>query len=124
MEQTITCADCGHEHTAKRKNARYCGICRLFRNLIYLGARTSRCASCDGKFSPLHVNDKLCANCDFSQGKDGRGNCALCEQKDMPLVKAEVAVCVYCAKDPTRRDVFTRAIGKKRKARMDKAVPA
>lgn len=119
-ELTIECADCRHSHTAHRKNAKYCGVCRLFRDLIYLGGRRSRCASCDEKFAPLNVNDRLCATCDLEMHppKD-LGDCALCDAENTVLVRPGIAVCVTCAKDPKHRDVFTRAVGKKRKTRME-----
>lgn len=118
-DHSIHCADCGHPATAKRKNQRYCGVCRLFRNLIYLGGRTVRCASCDTKFAPLHVNDKLCADCDFDKEKLPKGRCAFCEQDERPLVKEDVSICIACAKDPSHRDKVTRALGKKRRQRQE-----
>lgn len=114
------CADCGEPTTATRKNARYCPVCRLFRNLIYLGSNRQTCASCETKFAPLTVNERLCSDCDLTTAKRQGGSCAICEQRGVPLVAEGVAICIYCARAPEKRDVVTRALGKRRRTQTEK----
>lgn len=118
LDYQINCDDCGTEHVARRKNVRYCGVCRMFRNLVYLGNRKAKCSSCETKFAPLTANDQLCASCDFLSESNPKGACAFCSSVDVPLIHPELAVCLACGKDATIRSKVTAAIGKKRRARQ------
>lgn len=118
MKTTISCADCGHDQVVSRRNARYCYVCRTFRDLIYLGSRRGKCSSCQEKFAPIKANDRLCANCDFLVENNPTGHCAFCD-KDGLLISPELAVCVACAKNPELRDKVTQAVGKKRRLRQE-----
>lgn len=118
MDTPIKCADCGEPYTAKRRNAKYCRLCRLFRDLIYLDRRTHECVSCGDRFAPLHSNDKLCAICDFATKTADAKKCSFCSEK-RATVNAEVSVCLGCAKDPKHRRLLIQATGKKRRTRTE-----
>lgn len=116
----IICADCGAERQARNKNTKYCRVCRLSRNLVYLRKRqtTSTCVLCDTKFAPLQVGDDLCAKCDYQPESAPVVVCALCNESRRSIDN-DIAVCLECAKDPEKRDVFLRALKKKINARLE-----
>lgn len=114
---TIHCADCDREAQAHKANMKYCAVCRLFRNLVYLENRTTDCVSCSEKFAPFRRGDVLCADCDVVRPRAyTEGTCALCAGGTYPLLHADVAVCLRCAKDPAQRRTFLQAVAKKRNA--------
>lgn len=114
----IYCADCGAERKARNKNTRYCRVCRLGRNIAFLGQRTNTCWMCEERFAPLSANDPMCANCDYKSASATVAECALCHEQ-APRVDHEIAVCIACAKDPKKRPLFARALHKKVKARIE-----
>lgn len=113
----IHCADCGDSVRAKRPNTKYCKLCRLYRNVVYIASRSATCCSCESQFAPLHRNDQLCPDCDFLAENNPRGSCAFCEKEDELRVCAGVALCNRCAKTPALRHRVTLALAKKRAAR-------
>lgn len=113
-----TCEDCGHEYQSKRANAKYCGVCRLFRDLVYHGKRKQTCLDCGERFAPFKSGERLCSNCDFiGSANYAAGACALCKHSTHPLLSTDIAVCLGCARDPDKRDIFTKAVAKKRQSR-------
>lgn len=115
----ITCEDCGQPYTAIRKNAKYCRVCRLLRNAIYLGDRTQTCLICEQDYAPLQ-RDKLsiCGSCNPNSYKhDVEGTCVFCKTKDGRLIHEDIKVCRRCAQDPEQRELFIKALGKKKAQR-------
>lgn len=113
-EFTITCEDCGKEVSTPRRNTKYCIVCRLFRNTVFIGHRTKVCVECEKRFAPLNRGDVLCGGCDFTK-KFVEGSCALCERKSERLLHPDLKVCSMCATDPDKRTLFQRALAKKRR---------
>lgn len=125
MPQTINCKDCGAPRETKHRNTRYCHVCRLFRNLVFVSRRTAACVSCDGRFAPIKRDDQLCGFCDFL-GETHRvtGKCGVCGQKT-ELVRREIRVCVPCLKAPDKRQLVIKALNKRRQEQREAAeVPA
>jgi hypothetical protein len=116
--QIIHCADCGQSHEVRRSNAKYCPTCRLFRNLVYLKGRTTKCVSCEDRFAVMHANDNLCSKCDFLSENNPRGHCAICKAADVRLVKGALAVCLACAKSEEHRDTVLRSLAQRRRKQM------
>jgi hypothetical protein len=121
--RTIRCADCGHGRETARANTKYCRLCRLFRDLSHLKGRTSTCIACGARFAPLTANDGLCSKCDFLAENNARGRCNICETDNALLIKAGVAVCNGCAKDPKRRKVVVMAVAQKRRRQIEAPDP-
>jgi hypothetical protein len=118
--QERACEDCGGSYLAKRSNAKYCSICRLFRDLTWLRNRQYTCLDCEARFAPFKSNEQLCSKCDFIGSKNYvEGTCALCQHSSYPLLSADVAVCLGCARDPDKRAIFLKAIANKRRNRRD-----
>lgn len=122
-ERLIQCADCSSDTKTVRSNTKYCGICRLYRDLLFLGTRTYKCFACDTPFAPLSVNGHLCPNCDvFNHALDSAGVCAFCATESEKLIRSDVSVCRDCAGDPANRKTLVAALRQKQDAR--KAQPA
>lgn len=118
--RTIQCADCGHPYETTRKNTLYCDVCRLSRDVMYMGTRTTKCLGCSERFCRLHRHDVLCAECDIVKSSLwGEGSCALCGQDQATRVRPDVAVCIGCAKAPEHRRVFIKALVKKVRTRKE-----
>lgn len=118
--RTITCADCSRERETRYANTKYCLVCRLARNLQFLGERTSQCIVCENRFAPLSRNDDLCGVCDnFPASGEPTGTCALCETIDIAILNEDVSVCKRCAKDPEKRVLFRKAVILKRQRAME-----
>ena len=114
FEAQIHCADCGTETTAKRKNQKYCGVCRLVRNIKFVGAKQKVCICCEQKFAPLTVNDSVCPNCDDVGLSTDVMDCALCH-RTTNVIKNGIRVCRFCAYDPAKRETFHAALLKRKK---------
>lgn len=114
----ITCEDCGLEFQSSRDNAKYCRVCRLFRNLVFIEARTYDCWACGGEFAPLERNQKFCGDCNtVRSAHDAPGTCSFCKEKTEQLLHKEVKVCRKCATDPENRQLLIRALHKKKASR-------
>jgi hypothetical protein len=112
-----TCADCGREFETTRDNAKYCRLCRLLKNLIYIGDRRYECWACGGEFAPLGRNDKFCGQCNtVGSVHDHGGECRLCGETSDQLLHADVLVCRGCSTNPDRRKVLIQAVYRKHKA--------
>lgn len=118
FEAQIKCADCGTETTAKRKNQKYCSVCRLIRNIQFVGNKKKVCVCCEEKFAPLTVNDLLCPNCDVVPASTDVVECALCS-RTTNVIRNGIRVCRFCAYDPTKRETFFAALTKRRKAQAE-----
>ncbi len=120
--KTIQCEDCGRKYETTRKNTKYCRVCRVFRDLAYLRALTKTCVACDRDFAPMRRDDLLCGHCDPTTSKqEVEGDCALC-QVHANLLHADIAVCKGCATDPEKRELFMKALAKKRRASQEGAI--
>lgn len=110
----IECADCGAPRLTKRKNTKYCRVCRLIRNIEFIGADTVDCLGCDTPFAPLKRGEDVCGKCAVAgPAGDPRGTCAFCEVENASLVDSNISVCRVCATDPTKRVLFKKALVKK-----------
>jgi hypothetical protein len=111
---TIHCEDCGSTYETIRKNTKYCAICRLFRDVMFVGTKKSKCLICEKKYCKTSRNDLVCADCDVVGSRlHGHGDCALCGATEAKLIRIGVAVCVGCAQDPDQRQTFIKALGRK-----------
>lgn len=108
----IVCADCGTQYPTKRKNTKYCRLCRINRNLQFYGQRVSKCWACEEKFAPYDANQTVCGSCLFVPQSAPAGHCGLCKT-DKQVLHSDVAVCHACALDPTKRSLFMRAVATK-----------
>jgi hypothetical protein len=101
----------------RRKNTKYCAICRLLKNLSFLKERTSKCLVCEKTFSQVSRNEQVCLACDpYSTPAAVEGTCGLCGTPSDRLLGEHIAVCVGCAQDPSKREVFRASLLKKQKA--------
>lgn len=116
MKRTIVCADCGAEAPARNKLAKYCDLCRLVRNVKFIGTGTRKCWACERDFAPRARNDVLCGSCELPPAHRVTGTCALC-QAPGDVFSQDIAVCLQCTKDPARRPIFLRALIKKQHSR-------
>lgn len=118
-EFEISCEDCGHQYTSIRKNTKYCRVCRLLRNAIYLAAHTQTCVICEKVYAPL-VREKLavCGECNPNAYRhDASGTCSFCGTETQRLIHEDVTVCRKCSQDPEQRELFIKALGKKKAQR-------
>lgn len=118
-ERTITCEDCGAPYVTKRTNTKYCRLCRLLRNVLYLRDKTSVCIGCDKTYAPL-LREKfaVCGDCfPGSWGNDATGRCSFCDTDGVRLLDPDVAVCRDCAQNPDKRELFVKALLKKQAIR-------
>lgn len=114
----IQCVQCGSDHEAAKRNTTHCNVCRIVRDLAFIGPLTKKCFMCQDKFAPMNRNDNLCAKCDYNHKSYGQGTCVLCKKPDMQLIRMDVSVCTTCARDPEQRRRFVEgAMKKQRKLR-------
>lgn len=108
------CVDCGREFESNRENAKYCYLCRLYRNLVFIADRKYECWACGEKFAPLARSDKFCGGCNTNTSiHHTEGTCSFCGEARVVLHE-DVSVCLPCATDGEQRKLFVRAIHKKR----------
>lgn len=112
---TISCADCGADYETKRSNTKYCRVCRIYRDLSFLGERTKNCLECDKKFALMSRKDLLCGGCGSFLAKEVEGDCSLCGASTKHLLHETIKVCRPCATDPKKRVTLLRALAKKRR---------
>lgn len=115
----IECADCKHHHVAHSPKAKYCNVCRIFRDLAFVNSTTKPCFMCGDQFAPMSRKDMLCSKCDYTHLVHGTGDCGLCKATSTSTIRSDIAVCLDCARDPKKRQIFSRAIAKKRAERME-----
>jgi hypothetical protein len=106
--QTINCQMCGWEYETRSKNAKYCRVCQLLRNLTWLGNRTTTCI-----IKPEHefvnLTDQreapVCGEHDLLPRRhDVTGLCKLCGEHSTRLTHADVAICRSCLTKPDNRE--------------------
>lgn len=108
MVYNVTCAECSAPVETKRKNTKYCGVCRLYRNLIYLQGKTTTCWACDERFLLADRADRVCPDCLPSTAHTGA--CAVCNRDDQQMVTSDVAVCRRCIHAPEHRKTIIKAL--------------
>lgn len=109
-ERTIECKDCGSPFPTTRSNAKYCRVCRLYRNLVFLRDSTFECAACGTTVAPVVRDGWVCSTCDPTMGcSDVTGCCSLCSI-DAKLPYEELAVCEECLNSPDQRRLLVSAL--------------
>lgn len=120
MSNTIECKDCGAQFETKRRNTKYCEVCRAIRNLLYVGSHRKECVSCESTFAPLARDDILCGECDFiDSGKRVRGKCTVCSTAEAILMHKDIRVCLACGRNPEKRTLLLKALFKKKRAQSN-----
>lgn len=109
---TIVCADCGRDYETVRRNTKYCSLCRLLRDLLFVDRATTKCWICSEVFAPIERREKSCGSCCYKAAKNGVAECAFCHQ-EKPRVNAGIAVCHGCARDPELRGKLMNSLMKK-----------
>lgn len=99
----IECEDCGTKRVTRYKNTKYCEICRLLRNLKFIGDRTESCLVTKKRFAPIKRNQQLSLTCDpYSTPAGHEGTCGVCDTEGR-LYGDNVKVCTECLDDPKQR---------------------
>lgn len=120
---SITCADCGQPYETSRPNTKFCAICRLLKDLLFLGVRTRECLLCSEKFCPTSRHDLMCGSCDTTPSSlHGEGDCAFCGASQAKTIRRGVAVCLRCARSPKHRRKLIQALAKKVQGRREAVV--
>lgn len=110
-ELRIRCATCNSDRDTTHKNTKYCHVCRLASNLLFVGDKQKKCFACGQDFAPLSRNDLFCGKCDRNaRSHNVEGYCAFCEREDQRLMRDEVRICVECSKNPEKRPAFLHAV--------------
>jgi hypothetical protein len=112
---TITCQDCGRAYATKRHNTKFCKVCRLIRNMKFIGAKTKKCWECDTSFAPIERSDVMCGKCAVPSTLTG--DCAVCQAHAVPMLTKEVKVCMRCAYDPEQRPAIFKGLLKRQKSK-------
>lgn len=113
----IDCEDCGAPRLTKYKNTKYCEICRLLRNLRFVGERTNKCPVDGSVFAPTNRNQLVSLHCDpYSPATQVKGTCGICHKEDSRLYGEHVSVCVDCMDDPKKRQTIYGQLLLKQKA--------
>lgn len=113
----IHCEDCGAPRMTRYKNTRYCEICRLLRNLKFVGDATAKCLVDKRVFAPIKRGQQLSLTCDYLSTPGGeQGQCGICERDDQRLYGKHVRVCVECLDDPKKREAIRAQLIMKQKA--------
>ncbi len=111
---TIECQDCGSPRNTRYKNTKYCEVCRLLRNVAFVGSRTTKCLVSGKRFAPIARNQELSLTCDpYSTKAQVEGDCALCGNHTERLYGPNVGVCVECIDDPEKRNQIKAALIRK-----------
>lgn len=108
----INCADCGRQRATKRRNTKYCSLCRLMRDLQFVQARLHKCWLCEVRFAPIGGRDNACPDCMYVPKSFGVEECAFCHQAK-PRANPEIAVCHSCARDPKLRPKLINSLQRK-----------
>lgn len=111
----IHCTDCGAPRVTARRNTKYCYLCRLLRNIIFVGTRTFKCSVCEKRLQPCDRNQDLCCECNPYLPGSVQGDCKLCGREDVRLLGDTIAVCDRCANDPKMRSKLKAALILKQK---------
>lgn len=116
LPEHIHCEDCGAHRLTKYKNTKYCHVCRLLRNLKFIGQKTKTCFICDAEFAPIDRNDGMCRACgDLRRSYNVDGKCGLCGREGL-LWRKEIRVCIECLRDPRQRPRLLKGLIAKQRA--------
>lgn len=107
------CENCGGEITSKSKLAKYCSICRLYKNIMFIGDKTVECQVCEDEYSPTERGQFCCRKCSSVTDRVRSGECKICGSDDWPLIWQEAQVCVKCMDDPEKRGIVARGLMKR-----------
>lgn len=120
----IECEDCGCPRLTRRSNTKFCRVCRIYKNLKYLGDRVTKCIACDKTFAPIYRNEDVCASCspDLPTG-DPRGTCVICKQENASIIDQSISLCLQCAQNPKTRKPFKGALINKINGFRDGTIP-
>lgn len=113
----IACQSCGAPYETRRSNTKYCALCRLDKNLRYIGSVQASCWACHKDFAPLERGEDSCGECCYESEKPGMAECGFCHEMKL-RVRQDVAVCHQCARDPKHRGEFMKAVRKKVQVRQ------
>jgi len=108
---TLSCHDCGQRTPQRRRNQKYCGLCRLGRDLIYWGdadLRERSCKHCKFTYLPLNRSDACCHLCAI-KNPNVEGNCNLCNESTY-LFHRGIPICWNCVKSRERRSEVCRYV--------------
>lgn len=108
---SISCADCGATYETKRKNTRYCAVCRLRKDLLFITTRVQKCWDCGATFAPLNSDDVLCSECEPRRTRYTDGKCNVCSSDPTTLLIPGVAICTRCARAPELRPTIVQKLG-------------
>lgn len=116
METTrIECGDCGSPFDAKRKNAKYCQLCRAIRDFKFMTTWTKDCWVCSKEFAPAYRKDLMCAECDdLRRSYNVDGACVFCGEESV-LWHEQAHICWPCVKNPELRSKVLHALLKKQR---------
>lgn len=121
----MRCDDCGTEFESAKSNAKYCRVCRLLRNVIFIGNKTKECWTCGERFAPLDRNDTFCGKCNTVKSvHDAKGKCVMCKDSSDQLLHRSARVCRSCAYIPDLRPTLARALKKKQDAVRSEVIKA
>lgn len=97
----IECADCGSEYETKRRNAKYCGFHRFWRDIRYARQqlRTQKCPICDSLFVPWITKQSYCGACMVLPETMPKSECAYCHETTAQVHK-DVRICPTCVTNP------------------------
>lgn len=112
---TINCATCGAPRKTRQPHTKYCVVCALVRDLMYVAqnAITATCLLCERDFLPLKRGERLCGKCYEVVASDStRGECVLCG-RERKLLRDEIRACHRCARAPKHRADLIRKLVKK-----------
>lgn len=116
----IKCSDCGGPRMTRYANTKYCEICRLLRNLKFVGDAKSKCLVDKRVFSPIKRGQQLSLTCDPLSTPGGvQGTCGICDREDQRLYGEHISVCVECLDDPARRELIRAQLIQKQAAIID-----
>lgn len=107
------CVNCGADITAKSKLAKYCSICRLHKNLMFVKGSTTTCDVCEDKYAPSERGQFCCTKCSSVTDSVREGECKICGSEDYPLIWQDASVCVRCMDDPAKRPLIVRGLMKR-----------
>lgn len=120
----IHCSDCGWPRLTARRNTKYCYVCRLERNLAFIGDRMFKCIDCGNRRNQVIRNEEMCKVCDtFSTPENVVGQCGVCGEHEQRLLGDTVHICVKCIHDPAKRETIRVQLKRKREAIQKGEIP-
>lgn len=100
----IECSDCGTVRYTRYGNTKYCELCRLIRNIRFVGDRTRKCGVSGKEFAPIDRNQLVSLECDpYARPGHPTGTCGECDTENTDLLGNMMHICFKCADDIKRR---------------------